>query len=126
MEDINGAVTYTLLEAARYIKDNRLTPSGFDKTKVSDDIAVRGEAFLDDENFNLGTDTVTYRVAVGDASGSLTVTAELRYQTLAYGHLQDLFQDADQPEVARFKGLYEAANIRSESIASDATTVVVQ
>jgi hypothetical protein len=54
------------------------------------------------------------------------VTAELRYQTLAYGYLQDLFRDAaDQPEVARFKRLYETANIRSESIAS-ATTVVVQ
>lgn len=126
MGDVNGTVTYTLLEAAGYIKDNRLTPSGFDKTRVSDDIAVFGSAFTDDENFNLGTDTVTYRVAVGDASSRLTVTAELRYQTLAYGYLQDLFRDAaDQPEVARFKRLYETANIRSESIAS-ATTVVVQ
>ena len=125
MEDVNGAVTYTLLEAAGYIKDNRLTPSGFDKTQVGDDIAVRGAALADDD-FNLGGDTVTYRVDVGGASGSLTVTAELRYQTLAYGHLQDLFQDADQPEVARFKQMYERANIRSESIASVAATIVVQ
>ena len=125
MEDVNGAVTYTLLEAARYVKDNRLTPSGFDKTQVGDDIAVRGAAFADDD-FNLGADTVTYRVDVGGASGSLTVTAELRYQTLAYGHLQDLFRDADQPEVARFKQMYESANIRSERIAAVAATIMVQ
>ena len=122
MGDINGAVTYTLLESARYIKDNRLTPSGFDKTQVSDDIAVRGEAFLDDD-FNLGADTITYRVAVDGVSGSLTVTAELGYQTLGYGHLQDLFHDADHHEVARFKQMYESANIRSEIIASAATIV---
>jgi hypothetical protein len=55
------------------------------------------------------------------------VTADLRYQALAYGYLQDLFRDADdQPEVARFRRLYEAANIRSESIASAATMTVVQ
>jgi len=126
MEDVNGAVTYTLLEAARYRKDNRLTPSGFDKDQVADDIAVLGDA-SNDADFNLGTDTITYRVPVKGASGNLTVTADLRLQTLAYGHLQDLFRDADdQPEVARFKRLYETANIRSESIAAAATMTVVQ
>lgn len=125
MENVNGAVTYTLMEAARYRKDNRLTPGGFDKAAVADDIAVLGRA-AGDSDFNRGTDTITYRVPLNGASANFSVTADLRLQTLAYGYLQDLFRDADdQPEVARFKRLYETANIRSERIAF-ATTVVAQ
>jgi len=120
MKDVNGGVTYTLLRAQDYIKDNRIPPAGFDKNGVGDDIRVAGAA-VNDPDFNLGSDTITYRVSVDP--GSLTVTAELRFQTLAYGYVKDLFHDQDQPEVARFKRLYEAAAIRSETLAS-ATTLV--
>jgi len=122
MENVDEKVTYTLLEATGYVKDNRLTPTGFDKYNVDDDIAVVGEA-LGDEDFNRGEDIITYRVPLGKESGKLTVSADLRFQTLAYGHMQDLFEDADHPEVARFERLYNEASIRSERIAS--TTIVV-
>jgi hypothetical protein len=120
IQDVNGAVTYTLLRAAGYRKDNRIAPAGFDKNAVGDDIRVAGAA-MNDPDFNLGSDTITYRVPVG--SGSLTVTAELRFQTLAYGYIKDLFYDQDDPEVARFRRLYDAAAIRSETIASVTTLI---
>lgn len=120
MQDVNGAVTYTLLRAAGYRKDNRIPPAGFDKNAVGDDVRIAGEA-MNDPDFNLGSDTITYRMPVGD--GSLTVTAELRFQTLAYGYVKDLFHDQDDPEVARFKRLYDGAAIRSETLASVTTLV---
>lgn len=51
-------------------------------------------------------------------SGGISVSAEPNYQTLAYGFLRDLKSDADLPAVARFLAMYEASQIRSETIAS--------
>ena len=115
MQDTDGNVTHTLLRAAAYIKDNRIPPSGFDKTIVPNDVAVKGAAFLDD-NFNLGEDSITYLINVGDQT-NFDISADLRYQTLSYGHIQDMLKDADQiSEVATFKRYFDAANIRSELI----------
>lgn len=115
MQDTDGKVTHTLLRAASYVKDNRIPPSGFDKATVPRDVAVKGAAFTD-ENFNLGQDTITYLVDVGNKT-NLVVTAELLYQTLSYGHIQDMLKDAAQvQEVATFKRYFETANIRSELI----------
>lgn len=115
MQDTDGKVTHTLLRAASYVKDNRIPPSGFDKTTVPRDVAVKGAAFTD-ENFNLGQDTITYLVDVGNKT-NLVVSADLLYQTLSYGHIQDMLKDAAQvQEVATFKRYFETANIRSELI----------
>jgi len=121
MQDTDGKVTHTLLRAAAYTKDNRITPAGFDKTNVPNDVAVKGLAFSD-ANFNHGSDTITYTIDVGTKTG-LEVVAELNYQPLAFGHLQDMFKDADTvTEVAAFKSQFEAANIRVELIASTSST----
>jgi hypothetical protein len=105
MMDSDGAVTHTLLRAAGYVKDNRLLPSGFDKDNVSDDVQVAGAAMLDDD-FIGGSDVVTYRISdIG--STNLTVTAELQYQALSYGHLQNLFEDNELEQVDRFQRMYE-------------------
>jgi len=79
-------------------------------------VRVVGAAWGDD-NFNNGSDTVTYRVNVGN-NNKLTVTAELKYQTLSYGHLQDLFKDNHIQRVAEFKAMFDTATIRAETIAS--------
>ena len=81
MGDTRGQVTHSLIEAARHLKDNRLTPAGFDKNVVSSDVAVTGEAFLDD-NFNAGLDSFEYRVPVSQ-SGTYQIIATLVYQPLA-------------------------------------------
>jgi hypothetical protein len=122
MGDTDGAVTYTLLEAAQYLKDNRLLPAGFDKSTAPDDIAVHGVAETDG-NFKGGWDAVVYKVPVPADSGPFTVEVELVYQPLAYGYLRDLFQDQDEPEVARFKRMYEASTLRAETIAATKLTV---
>jgi len=121
MGDTDGNVTHTLLRAATYLKDNRLLPAGFDKLAVPDDVRVAGAA-ANDPDFNSGSDIVTYRVPVGSASG-LTITAELNYQTLSYGHLQDLFQDADLPEVAAFSRMFDNRGVLAETIASASVQV---
>ena len=80
MGDTDGNVTFTLLRGAQYLKDNRLTPPGFDKNRVPRDIAVEGAA-LDDEDFNSGTDEITYRFR-NTATGDLTVEVSLNYQSI--------------------------------------------
>ncbi|MGF1545813.1 MAG: PQQ-dependent sugar dehydrogenase [Thiotrichales bacterium] len=114
MADTDGAVTHTLLRAATYVKDNRLTPPGSTKLRAPQDIRVIGGA-ANDADFDDGSDTIRYRVAVGNRE-NLTVTARLIYQPLAFGHLQDLFKDQDVNEVARFKVMFDAAPHKFESL----------
>jgi hypothetical protein len=45
----SGTRTTGLLQATRYLKDNRLLPRGFDKTTVAPEIAVIGDAAADDD-----------------------------------------------------------------------------
>jgi PKD repeat protein len=124
MEDSAGNQTYTLLKAARYRKDNRILPRGFGDRPTADigDVAVAGKAAADPD-FVAGSDLVTYRIALPAGAEAVSVTVELNYQTLAYGFLRDLLQDADVPEVERFRRMYEASDIRAERIASAAVLV---
>ncbi len=121
MGNSDSEVTYTLLRGAQYLKDNRLTPKGFDKHAVPDDVAVRGLAF-NDTDFNLGSDEITYRIPVAVA-GNLSVSVSLNYQTIAYGFLQDLYSDSHLEQVQTFKTLYDAQTLKHEQIASVQTTV---
>jgi hypothetical protein len=109
MADTRNLVTYTLLRAYTYAKDNRLLPQGFDKKTAPQDIAVRGPA-LDDENFSGGLDKITYRVAVKESRKPLTVSAELLYQAVGYPFLLDFKQDKI-PSVQRFLKFVEVENM---------------
>jgi len=118
MGDTDSNVTYTLLRASSYLKDNRIPPDGFDKNVVGDDIRVAGLA-MNDSNFNSGSDTITYKIFVGSAgANTISYTAELKYQSLAYGFVQDLFLDNDDAEVAKFEALFNGSTIRSETIST--------
>ncbi len=104
MVNSDGEVTYTLLRAAAYIKDNRILPNGTDKASLPVDIAVYGEA-LEDTNFVGGSDTLSYQIDVTNAQGPFTFQAELLYEPLSYRFIYDMFTD-DTPEITRFEGYY--------------------
>ena len=126
MGDTEGKVTYTLLRAATYLKDNRLLPGGADKAKLPPEIAVKGEA-ASDTNFVGGGDQITYRVDVSSAKGPFTVQAELLYQPLVVpfraGHAGG--QRRERPGVRRLlrRGRSHAGPRRS--CGADAGTVVI-
>jgi hypothetical protein len=103
MGDNEGQVTYTLLRAAQYLKDNRMLPAGAEKAALPAEIAVYGEA-AGDANFLGGSDLVTYRVEVRDATGPFTVSAELLYEPLSYQFVVDLL--ADETELTERFGRY--------------------
>lgn len=114
MGNTDDAVTQTLLRAGRYLKDNRLTPTGFSKVQAPDDVQVAGRAFADPD-FDSGADRITYLVPI--SSSPLQVEVSLNYQTLSWPFLADLFQDDYLPEVARFRALHQDQAILAEQIA---------
>lgn len=113
MQDYKNNITYTLLRAKSYKKDNRLLPLGFEKHKVPAKIKVRGKALLD-EDFIGGSDTIQFALQ-GYKAGKYTVEAELIYQTLGYAFARDLFTDQAE-EVSRFKQMFNASSMKSSSI----------
>ena len=121
MQNLDGNVTYTLLEAATYRKDNRLLPIGMDKTLVPGTIQPRGDA-MTDPDFVGGGDQVHYQIG-GLVTGNYTIEANLNYQTMAYSFGQDLFKDADDSRVALFKDLDDNARIRFEMVSSDSRDI---
>ena len=121
MSDVEGAVTHSLVGAAGYAKDNRLLPPGLLKSSAAQSIRVTGEA-SNDVNFDAGGDSITYRMPV-DGNDTYTVVAALLYQPLAYGHLQDLFESIEVPEVDQFKTMFDAATLKTELIASDTASI---
>jgi hypothetical protein len=117
-----GERTHSLLNSTGYLKDNRLTPAGFDKANVPAEVAVAGQAMADND-FNNGSDTVTYKVDI-DGTGPFNVLVELRYQPIAYGHLADLFKESDKiDQVDMFRTMYDSMTLRDEIIATTTATV---
>lgn len=108
MGNSDGDVTYTLLRAARYLKDNRLLPEGADKPALPADIAVAGAA-AGDSDFVGGGDVVTYRVEVGDGVAPFTLSAEVLYEPLSYRFVADLLADGTAL-TERFGGYWGAAD----------------
>jgi hypothetical protein len=108
-------VTYTLLRAFSYAKDNRLLPAGFDKGTAGPDIAVYGLAD-DDDNFQGGSDRVTYEIDVAGAQGVINITVKLLYQTLSQPFVEDLAK-TDTALVNSFMGMYDLAANTAEVLA---------
>ena len=115
-----GAPTTGLLQATRYLKDNRLLPRGFDKRTAAPEIAVFGAAAAD-ADFTGDGDRVRYRIPV---SGSGTVEVELCYQPIGYRWAQNLAA-YDAPEPRRFVAFYgELAPFTSVVVARTASPFV--
>lgn len=122
MLNTDNEVTYTLLRAAKYTKDNRLLPTGFDKTTVPADIGVFGKA-LSDDDFIGGSDRVTYSIDTRGHKGPYSVTARLLFNAVSSNFVNDLAQDRDLPEVNRFMFLYDKADKTPQEIAAIRTAV---
>ena len=116
MGNSEGQPTTTLLAGAKYLKDNRLVPAGFDKGAAEPDIAVYGAA-VDDTDFGSGTDRIQYTVALNGAQGPFTVTAELLYQSIGYRWADNLRQYR-AAEPTRFVGYYEEMPNQAVVVAS--------
>jgi len=122
MLNTDNEVTYTLLRAAKYAKDNRLLPAGFDKAGVPSDIGVFGKA-LSDDDFVGGSDQVTYRIDTSGHKGPFTVTAMLLFNGVSSGFVNDLAKDQKLPEVNRFMFLYNKADKMAQEVAAIQTTI---
>jgi len=116
----DGAITTGLLTAVRYLKDNRLLPTGFDKRAVDKDIAVVGDA-ASDADFTAGGDRVHYSVDFRNAQGPLQVEAELWYQPIGYRWANNLKEYSSAMEPRRFTGYYDAMANGSATMLAHAT-----
>ena len=123
MQNSDEEITYTLLRAASYKKDNRILPLGFEKESASSDIAVRGDA-KDDTNFVGGSDTIRYAIT-NLQQQNFRIEVELLYQTLAYPFAQDLFSDTNEHS-ENFKAMFEVSNLKTSTIATLNQTISLQ
>lgn len=112
MADFAGRVTTGLMYGARYLKDNRILPRGFNKETAPADVAVQGAA-RNDEDFVDGGDRIVYRLDLPAAGGPYQVQAELLYQSIAYRWAMNLQEYAAAEEPRRFVGWYETAAANS-------------
>ncbi len=122
MLNTDNEVTYTLLRAAKYGKDNRLLPKGFDKADVPAAIGVFGNA-VSDADFIGGSDQVTYKIDTSGHSGPYTITARLLFTTVAYPFVKDLEKDEELPEVNSFMHLYRLADKMPQEVTAIQATV---
>lgn len=122
MLNTDNQVTYTLLRAAKYAKDNRLLPAGFDKATAAADVGVFGKA-LEDADFTGGGDQVLYRINTGSASGPITITIRLLYSPVSYSFVKDLGKDANLPLVKRFLHYYQYADKMPQEVNAIQTVV---
>ena len=109
--DSSGKVTTGLLSAVRYLKDNRLLPSGFDKETAGHDIAVIGEA-RNDPDFTAKGDRVRYAIDTGSAQGPFHIEAELWYQPIGFRWAHNL-EPYKAAEPQRFVGYYNSESRES-------------
>ena len=111
--DVNGNITHTLLQGARYLKDNRIPPSGFTNSKAATiEAQTIPSGVAGDDNFNCvgttegcGMDTVRYQVNTEGQTGPYTVEVELLYQATQPAFVDGMHNVGDR--VNRFKVMYD-------------------
>jgi len=123
LQDTDDNMTYILLHALHYLKDNRILPRGLDKNDINlpETINPHGNA-ENDSDFIGGSDTIEYEIKDLEVD-EYTITATLHYQTLSYGFAQDLYKNAELPEVALMKLLDANTTNRYETISTDSLTI---
>jgi hypothetical protein len=127
MGDARGQPTHGLLQATRYLKDNRLPPAGFRPDGPGTaHTAIRGDA-VRDPNFNQdasGRDTVTYRIPLPDGvpPGPFTATVRLLYQSVPPEAVAHVLKSRTEP-AREFQSLYRKTAPTPELIHSATVTL---
>ncbi len=122
MYDTDKKVTYTLLRAAGFLKDNRLLPVGFDKDIADRDIAVYGKA-ISDADFVGGSDSTTYSISLPHNTERLTIEAALLYSPLSAAFYKDLQLDGQQRKVRSFARMLRRVDRRPVAVAFASRTL---
>ena len=122
MYNTDDEITYTLMRAATFAKDNRLLPKGFNKSGAPEEIRVFGRA-VSDENFTGGSDQIAYKINTAGYQGPFIVTARLLFTAVSYPFVKDLEKDMELLEVKRFMQLYKYADKSPQEITAIQTTV---
>jgi hypothetical protein len=113
MADRNDSVTTGLLNALRFVKDNRILPAGFMKETAPKDVTPHGLCKTD-EDFHGGGDRVRYRLNIDETQGPFNIQAELWYQPISFRWAKNLTQ-YQAPETQRFGEYYD---VMSDSTAT--------
>lgn len=118
MVDSKGKSTFSLLKADKYIKDNRIPPTGFTTKHPSyDTTAIFGSA-KDDTDFNKdakgnegsGSDIITYRIK-NVTGGEFTVEAEVLYQSINPSMI-DYFTKFESQNISMFITAYKNSDVK--------------
>ena len=120
MEDAAGAPTWRLMRAARYRKDNRLLPRGWNPLHAEAERAGPRGAATEDTDFQAGSDDVAFRVSTGAHAAPFTVDVTLLYQVLGTRYASELFA-VDTQAVASFRRMWEGIDRRPEIVAETST-----
>jgi hypothetical protein len=111
--DVDQEVTYTLLRASAYAKDNRIPPIGFVSTHPGyDTTAIIGEA-LTDPDFNrtgstegTGSDIVNYKIPA-ISQQTYNITAQVCFQSIKPAVVEHL-RNINEPDIIQFISMYDA------------------
>ena len=114
MADPEGNVTTGLIEAIRFIKDNRILPKGFNKASAHEDIKVQGRAGSD-HDFNEPGDTTRYEIEADADRGPFKIQAELLYQPIAFRWAKNL-KEQQAAEIDRFVAYYDSMSAQSWTV----------
>lgn len=129
--DVEGDITYVLLHANEYLKDNRIPPEGFLDSAVpgtaegmpTDNVSAIFGVPGEDTDFNggpnggTGQDVVHYEVDAGAHTGPFTVEARLLYQSVRPAFVHGLHHH-EQPRVERYQQLYDLIPPTVETLAT--------
>jgi len=122
MADPDGDVTTGLIEAIRFIKDNRLLPKGFDKASAHQDIKVQGHAG-GDSDFTESGDAIRYEVKVDPNRGPFNVQTELLYQPIAFRWAKNL-KEQQAEEIDRFVDYYDSMSAQSWTVLAKDSRII--
>ncbi len=110
--DVDQNVTYTLLRAAQYIKDNRIPPKGFLTSHPSYDTTAIIGAALDDPDFNkygslegTGSDIITYKIPALPQQ-TYNITAQVCFQSIKPA-IVDYLRNINEPDINQFVTMYD-------------------